>query len=168
MPFRLTRQMTGALQPHDALALLQAPCALALTALCSGKDILEVDRPFSHWSCLSCVVTSYWSCLLGGVTSHWSCLSCVVTSYWSCLLCGITSTGLAYCIVSPPIGLAYCIVSRCCCSLLHMVRVWTLQPLQYFFSVVLFVGTDAQAKCLSFRHVDSIPTSSTSKGLHVY
>ena len=42
MPFRLTRQMTGALQPHDALALLQAPCTLAMTALRSGKDILEV------------------------------------------------------------------------------------------------------------------------------
>ena len=42
MPFRLTRQMTGALEPHDALALLQGPCTLALTALRSGKDILEV------------------------------------------------------------------------------------------------------------------------------
>ena len=42
MPFRLTRQMIGALEPHDALALLQGPCTLALTALCSGKDILEV------------------------------------------------------------------------------------------------------------------------------
>ena len=44
MPFRLTRQMTGALQPHDALALLQAPCTLAMTALRSGKDILEVCK----------------------------------------------------------------------------------------------------------------------------
>ncbi|KAL3131382.1 hypothetical protein ABBQ38_007697 [Trebouxia sp. C0009 RCD-2024] len=41
MPFRLTCQMTGALQPHDALALLQAPCTLAMSALRSGKDILE-------------------------------------------------------------------------------------------------------------------------------
>ncbi|KAL3131372.1 hypothetical protein ABBQ38_007687 [Trebouxia sp. C0009 RCD-2024] len=41
IPFRLTRQMTGALQPHDALALLQAPCTLAMSALRSGKDILE-------------------------------------------------------------------------------------------------------------------------------
>ena len=47
MPFRLTRQMTGALQPHDALALLQAPCTLAMTALRSGKDILEVCNSIS-------------------------------------------------------------------------------------------------------------------------
>lgn len=47
MPFRLTRQMAGVLQPHDALALLQAPCTLAMTALRSGKDILEVCNPFS-------------------------------------------------------------------------------------------------------------------------
>lgn len=47
MPFRLTRQMTGALQPHDALALLQAPCTLAMTALRAGKDILEVCNPIS-------------------------------------------------------------------------------------------------------------------------
>ena len=46
MPFRLTRQMAGVLQPHDALALLQAPCTLAMTALRSGKDILEVCNPF--------------------------------------------------------------------------------------------------------------------------
>ncbi len=45
MPFRLTRQMTGALQPHDALALLQPPCTLVMTALRSGKDILEVHSP---------------------------------------------------------------------------------------------------------------------------
>ena len=42
MPFRLTRQMTGVLQPHEALAMLQAPCVLAMTALRSGKDILQV------------------------------------------------------------------------------------------------------------------------------
>ena len=56
MPFRLTRQMTGALQPHDALALLQAPCTLAMTALRSGKDILEVcsksSVELSHQTCL--------------------------------------------------------------------------------------------------------------------
>ena len=42
MPFRLTRQMVGVVQPHDAVAMLQAPCTLALTALRSGKDILQV------------------------------------------------------------------------------------------------------------------------------
>ena len=57
MPFRLTRQMTGALQPHDALALLQAPCTLAMMALRSGKDILEVWTPF-----LMLLVT--WHCFL--------------------------------------------------------------------------------------------------------
>ncbi|KAL3131383.1 hypothetical protein ABBQ38_007698 [Trebouxia sp. C0009 RCD-2024] len=41
MPFRLTRQMTGALQPHDALALFQAPCTLVMSALRLGKAILE-------------------------------------------------------------------------------------------------------------------------------
>lgn len=46
MPFRLTRQMSGALQPHDALALLQPPCTLVMTALRSGKDILEVTSTF--------------------------------------------------------------------------------------------------------------------------
>lgn len=51
MPFRLTRQMTGALQPHDALALLQTPCTLAMTALRSGKDILEVCNPSSPLIC---------------------------------------------------------------------------------------------------------------------
>lgn len=129
MPFRLTRQMTGALQPHYALALLQAPCALALTALRSGKDILEVCVP-----------------LIG--LAHW-----VVSP----------PIGLACSAVSSPIGLAYCIVSCCCCPLLHMVCVWTVQPLQCVFSVVLFVDTDAQAKCLSLRHIDSGPMSSASK-----
>lgn len=43
MPFRLTRQMVGVLQPHDATAMLQAPCTLAMTALRSGRDILQVD-----------------------------------------------------------------------------------------------------------------------------
>lgn len=44
MPFRLTRQMVGVLQPHDALAMLQAPCTLAMTALRSGRDILQVEH----------------------------------------------------------------------------------------------------------------------------
>ena len=95
MPFRLTRQMTGALQPHDALALLQAPCALALTALRSGRDILEV--------CVPPISLAY----------------CVVSP----------PIGVAYRVVAPPIGLAYCVVSHCCCSLLHMVCVWTVQLL---------------------------------------
>ena len=52
VPFRLTPQMTGALQPHDALTLLQAPCTLAMTALRSGKDILEVCNPIFVLGCL--------------------------------------------------------------------------------------------------------------------
>jgi len=53
MPFRLTRQMSGALQPHDALALLQPPCTLVMTALRSGNDILEVHSPLSPPALLS-------------------------------------------------------------------------------------------------------------------
>lgn len=56
MPFRLTRQMTGVLQPHDALAMLQAPCILALTALRSAKDILQV----------SCLTAFERRCCVGG------------------------------------------------------------------------------------------------------
>jgi hypothetical protein len=44
MPFRLTRQMRGALQPHVACELLKAPVALGLTALRAGSSILEVGR----------------------------------------------------------------------------------------------------------------------------
>ena len=46
-PFRLTRQMTGALQPHNAAALLHAPCSAALAALRSGRHVLEVLFLFS-------------------------------------------------------------------------------------------------------------------------
>ena len=53
MPFRLTRQMSGALQPHDALALLQPPCTLVMTALRSGKDILQVHSLLGP-SCTAC------------------------------------------------------------------------------------------------------------------
>ena len=42
MPFRLTRQMTGVLAPHDALAVLAGPMSAAFTALRGGADILEV------------------------------------------------------------------------------------------------------------------------------
>lgn len=42
MPFRLTRQMVGPLYPHDAIALLQDPCTLALTALAAAKQSLLV------------------------------------------------------------------------------------------------------------------------------
>ncbi|KAK9796984.1 hypothetical protein WJX73_006710 [Symbiochloris irregularis] len=41
MPFRMTRQLIGALLPHDAQVLLQSPCSAALAALRDGKDILE-------------------------------------------------------------------------------------------------------------------------------
>ena len=51
MPFRLTRQMIGALQPHDARALLQEPCTLAMAALRSGKGILEVCNQISLHAC---------------------------------------------------------------------------------------------------------------------
>lgn len=47
MPFRLTRQMRGALQPHDARELLKAPIALGLAALRAGSGILEVLWPHS-------------------------------------------------------------------------------------------------------------------------
>ncbi len=42
VPFRLTRQLRGALQPHDACALLAAPLARGLAALRTGRDALEV------------------------------------------------------------------------------------------------------------------------------
>lgn len=42
MPFRLTRQLACAVQPHDATVLLQQPCSAALAALRDGHDILEV------------------------------------------------------------------------------------------------------------------------------
>ncbi|KAK9829312.1 hypothetical protein WJX72_005143 [[Myrmecia] bisecta] len=55
MPFRLTRQMTGALQPHDPIATLQAPATLAMAALRQGHDILEgilgvfLREPLADW-----------------------------------------------------------------------------------------------------------------------
>ncbi len=42
VPFRLTRQLRGALQPHDACALLAAPLSRGLAALRAGRDALEV------------------------------------------------------------------------------------------------------------------------------
>ena len=54
MPFRLTRQMVGVMQPHDAVAMLQAPCTLALTGLRSGKDILQVDSLQASTSAQTC------------------------------------------------------------------------------------------------------------------
>ena len=42
-PFRLTRQMRGALQPHDACAVLRTPCALGMAALRAGAGGLEVN-----------------------------------------------------------------------------------------------------------------------------
>ena len=42
MPFRLTRQMRGALQPYDACAVLRTPCALGTAALRAGAGVLEV------------------------------------------------------------------------------------------------------------------------------
>ena len=44
VPFRLTRQLRGALQPHDACAQLAAPLARGLAALRAGRDALEVPR----------------------------------------------------------------------------------------------------------------------------
>ncbi|EIE23209.1 kinase-like protein [Coccomyxa subellipsoidea C-169] len=55
MPFRLTRQMRGALQPHDARELLRAPLALGLVALRSGSGVLEgilgvfLREPLADW-----------------------------------------------------------------------------------------------------------------------
>ena len=41
----LRRQLQGALQPHDACALLAAPLAAGLAALRAGRDALEVPGP---------------------------------------------------------------------------------------------------------------------------
>ncbi len=46
MPFRLTRQLAGALAPYDATAVLHRPLAAALSALRDGGAILHV-RPCS-------------------------------------------------------------------------------------------------------------------------
>ena len=59
MPFRLTRQMRGVLQPHDARDLLRAPLALGLAALRAGSGVLEVrlrvlffpTQPVSEFLC---------------------------------------------------------------------------------------------------------------------
>ncbi|KAK9832515.1 hypothetical protein WJX81_003666 [Elliptochloris bilobata] len=54
-PFRLTRQLRGALQPHDASALLAAPLASGLAALRAGRDALEgilevyLREPLVEW-----------------------------------------------------------------------------------------------------------------------
>lgn len=48
MPFRLTRQMAGALAPHDATAVLQRPLGLGMGALRDGRAILQVQ---SSWWC---------------------------------------------------------------------------------------------------------------------
>ena len=52
VPFRLTRQMRGVLQPHDARAVLRTPCVLGMTALRAGATVLEVSFPLttSHTS----------------------------------------------------------------------------------------------------------------------
>lgn len=47
MPFRLTRQLAGALAPHEATAVLQQPMAAAMGALREGAAILQVP-PWSR------------------------------------------------------------------------------------------------------------------------
>ena len=47
VPFRLTRQMRGVLQPHDARAVLRTPCVLGMTALRAGAGVLEVCCPLT-------------------------------------------------------------------------------------------------------------------------
>lgn len=42
MPFRLTRQLAGALAPHEATAVLQRPMGAAMGALRGGAAILQV------------------------------------------------------------------------------------------------------------------------------
>lgn len=42
MPFRLTRQLAGALAPHEATAVLQRPMGAAMGALRDGTAILQV------------------------------------------------------------------------------------------------------------------------------
>jgi hypothetical protein len=44
-PFRLTRQLRGGLQPHDARALLLQPAAAGMAALRAGAGVLEVTKP---------------------------------------------------------------------------------------------------------------------------
>jgi hypothetical protein len=51
MPFRLTRQLAGALAPHQATAVLQQPMAAAMGALRDGAAILQVptlESPSGH------------------------------------------------------------------------------------------------------------------------
>jgi DNA-dependent protein kinase catalytic subunit len=43
VPFRLTRQLVGVFQPHDATAALQAPLAQGLAALRASRHIIEVQ-----------------------------------------------------------------------------------------------------------------------------
>ncbi len=63
MPFRLTRQMRGVLQPHDACELLKAPLALGLAALRAGSGILEVIGLLISLSCVNtCIARSFIRC----------------------------------------------------------------------------------------------------------
>jgi hypothetical protein len=47
VPFRLTRQMRGVLQPHETRAVLRTPCVLGMTALRAGAGVLEVGAPLT-------------------------------------------------------------------------------------------------------------------------
>ena len=56
MPFRLTQQMLGVLEPLDAKVLLRNPMAQVMTALCGGRDVLQAS-----WGdlLLMCTGTTY-------------------------------------------------------------------------------------------------------------
>ena len=43
MPFRLTQQMLGVLEPLDAKVLLRNPMAQVMTALRGGRDVLQAS-----------------------------------------------------------------------------------------------------------------------------
>lgn len=43
MPFRLTQQMLGVLEPLDAKVLLRNPMSQVMTALRGGRDVLQAS-----------------------------------------------------------------------------------------------------------------------------
>ena len=49
MPFRLTQQMMGVLEPLDAKVLLRNPMAQVMTALRGGRDILQASCETCCW-----------------------------------------------------------------------------------------------------------------------
>ena len=56
-PFRLTRQLAGALKPHDAAQLLLQPAAAGMAALRGSAGVLEV-RQLGPALCVACAVVA--------------------------------------------------------------------------------------------------------------